>query len=181
MGVQHNAHVAARHLHLRGLAVGRELDDEVTIQAQLVARRMREIVAKFRTHLANSIHVEDRGKQVKFVAPAMDYAEAVEKGVKPGGKGLPRFFDPAAADAVAWLMTKLRGGKRAAKKGSTAFQKAELTLRDAYEGWAWHVRKFGVKAQPYVAPTAREMGAPVARALRNRLVAALRRFEYGRA
>ena len=47
--------------------------------------------------------------------------------------------------------------KRAPRKGSRAFTAAMLSLRDRYEGLALHVRKHGVKAQPFVEPTAREM------------------------
>jgi hypothetical protein len=108
-----------------------------------------------------------------------DHGWYIEHGVKPGGKGLPRFFDPAAADMQAWLMTKLRGSARSPKRGSKAFQSAELALRDAYEGMAWYIRHFGVKAQPFVEPTAREMAVGVARRCAPRCCARRRRRRCG--
>jgi hypothetical protein len=142
------------------------------VQAEVVARALRAKVAKFRSTTALSIHIEDTSEFEKTVAPGTEYAYYIDRGVKPGGKGLPRFFDPASADIVAWLQTKLRGSARSPARGSKAFQSAEIELRNRYEGLAWHVRHFGVKAQPFIEPTAQELAAPVAAALRAAFLAA---------
>jgi hypothetical protein len=171
--VQHNAHELAARYAARADRVESATREALQVQAQLVARAMRARVAKHRSTTALSIHIEDSGPMEKTIAPGTAYAWYIEKGVKPGGKGLPRFFDPASVDIVAWLQDKIAPSPtRTAKRGSAAFQSAELALRDRYQGLAWHVRHFGVKAQPFVEPTAREMAGPVALALRQAVLAA---------
>jgi hypothetical protein len=172
-GVQHNAHELAARYARRSKQLWPAAYAVLTSQAQLVAKTMQAKVAKFRSTTALSIHIEDTGLAEKTIAPGTDYAWYIEKGVKPGGKGLPRFFDPESADIVAWLQTKLRAGSRSPARGSAAFQSAERELRDRYEGLAWHIRHYGVKAQPFVEPTARELAAPVAQALRDGVIAVL--------
>jgi hypothetical protein len=172
-GVQHNAHVIAARFARRAELVKSATHDAVTVQAQLVARELRRRVAKFRSEAANSIAVEELGPTEQQVIVGSDHAWYIEKGVKPGGKGLPRFFDPQSADIVAWLQTQLRAGGRTPAKGSKRFQSAELELRDRYEGLAWSIRHYGVKAQPFVEPTVQEMAGPVAVALRKAVMAAL--------
>jgi hypothetical protein len=49
--------------------------------------------------------------------------------------------------------------------GTRALQTQQTELRDRYEGLAWHVRHFGVKAHPFVEPTAKEMEPVVLRRL----------------
>jgi hypothetical protein len=95
------------------------------------------------------------------IRPSAAHAPYVEDGVKPGGKGLPRFFDPASASIVQWLQSHpQRGGtaRRTPKFRSKAFQAVNVELRDRYEGLAWHVRHHGVKAQAFVQPTHEAMG-----------------------
>jgi len=177
--VQHNSHVLAARYARRAQRVEQATRDELDVQAQKVARVMRARVAKFRSEVANSIHVAETGPMEKTIAPGSAHARYVEDGVKPGGKGLPRFFDPASADIVAWLRDKAFAGVKRARKGSSAFQAVELALRDRYEGLAWHIRRHGVKAQPFVEPTAREMAGPVAQALRAATMAALTAGDAG--
>lgn len=186
-GVQHNAHVLAARYARRAARVQQAGEDALTVQTQLVAREMRRRVGKFRSQTANSIHVEDVAPGVKRVAPGTDYAWNIEHGVKPGGKGLPRFFDPESADVVAWLEgtpskafgPTRPGARRKARRGSASFQAAELSLRDRYEGLALHIRQNGVQAQPFVEPTGREMAQSVARALRDAVMAAVTDSEAG--
>jgi hypothetical protein len=175
-GVTHNAGQVGRELIARGRRLQPGMYGEVTKQAQLVARAMRARVAKHRSLLVNSIQVEDTGFLEKKVAPGAAHGYYVEKGVKPGGKGLPRFFDPASADILAWLEdhpylgngpVQPRGKKRKPRRGSPAMQKVELVLRQRHFLLSRHIRKHGVQAQPFVEPTAREMAGPVARALRQ--------------
>lgn len=150
----------------------RELAGELDVLAQLVARRMRQLAPKFRTQLANSVHIESPGPLIRDIRPGAAYAEAVERGVPAGGKGLPRFFDPRSADMVAWLRTKaFRPGARLGSVGSRRRMSQELELRDRYEGLAWHIRHHGVRAQPFVATTRQQM-EPV---VRVRLMAAAER------
>jgi hypothetical protein len=171
-GVQHNANDVAARYEGRSRVMIQAVLAELAVQAQLIAQALRARVAKFRSTTALSIHIEDTGEFEKTIAPGTNYAWYIEKGVKPGGKGLPRFFDAESADIVAWLQAKLRGSARTPKRGSAAFQAAERELRDRYEGLAWHIRHYGVKAQPFVEPTAQEMAAPVAAALRAALFGA---------
>lgn len=130
---------------------------ELDVLAQLAARRMRELAPKWRTELTNSIAVSSPEPLVREVRPGSAHGWYVEHGVKPGGKGLPRFFDPASGGIVAWLESKAFTGAPRVRLGTGKFTARELELRDRYEGLAWHVRHKGVKAQPFVAPTAREM------------------------
>ena len=153
-----NARQIVVALEQHGADMERSVSDELDVVAQLAARKMRERAPKWRSQLTNSIHVAAPEAMVREIGPGMAYAEAVERGVKPGGKGLPRFFSPASADIVAWLQSKAFAGQRRARRGSRAMQAAELALRDRYEGLAWHVRHKGVQAQPFVEPTHREMG-----------------------
>lgn len=125
-----------------------ELDD----LSQLMARRLRMTAPKWRTTLTNSVHVNSPEPLTREIAPAVAYARAVEDGVAPGGKGLPRFFDPASRSIVEWLQSKAFGSARKPRKGSLKFTAMELELRDRYEGLAWHVRHKGTKAKPFVKP-----------------------------
>lgn len=140
-------------------AVGAELD----VLAQMAARRMRELAPKFQSVLTNSVHVSAPDAMTREVRPGASHAEAMEKGVKAGGKGLPRFFDPASASIVAWLQSKAFTGLARVRNGTGAFSARELLLRDRYEGLAWHVRHKGIKAHPFVEPTAKEMEPVVLR------------------
>lgn len=155
-----SARQVAYALREHGEDMERGLSDELAVLAQIAARTMRRLAAKSTSVLTNSITAEQTEPLAWEIKPGADYAWYVEKGVKPGGKGLPRFFDPASASIVSWLISHPRGGgfkARAPARGSKAFQALNLELRDRYEGLAWHVRHHGVKAQPFVEPTAQEM------------------------
>lgn len=156
------------------------LVSELDVMAQMVARRMKENAPKFRSTLTNSVHVDSPSDLVREIRPGSNvaYAQYVEDGIKPGGKGLPRFFDPKSRSIVDWLQSKAPSGfmgpapsqrKRASRKGSKVFTAAMLDLRDRYEGLAWHVRHYGVQAQPFVQKTYDEMEPLV----RPRLMAAV--------
>lgn len=133
-------------------AMEREMDGELDVLAQLVARRMRQLAPKFRSLLALSVRVESPQALTRDIGPTASYAEAQEDGIAPGGKGLPKFSDPAAADVIAWLKTKAFSGRSAPRADSMAAVRAELELRDRYEGLAWHIRHKGMKASPFVKP-----------------------------
>lgn len=152
-------------LHQHGQDMEREVQAELDVLAQMAARTMRRLAAKNKSLLTNSIHVSSPDANTREIRPGVAYAEAVEKGVRPGGKGLPRYLDPQSASILAWLKSKAPSRfmgpanpkKRAPRSNTMAAVQANLELRDRYEGLAWHVRKIGVKAQPFVEPTAREM------------------------
>lgn len=150
--------VFALQQHGRDMESG--VGDELARLAQETVRTMQRLAPKSRSTLQASIAATQTGELEWEIRPGAAHSYYVETGVKPGGKGLPRFFDPAGADIVGWLASHPRGGGfagRAARRGSKVFQAAMLDLRDRYEGLAWHVRHHGVKAQPFVEPTAREM------------------------
>lgn len=161
-GIEHDAHqVAAR---LRGAAgqVRREMAASLAWLAPRVAATMKGNAPKFRSTLTNSIVAKRENALSYLVQPTVAYAWNVEKGRKPG-KGLPRFFDPAAGSAVAWLESRISGASLAANPkfrpgriGSKRRTAAELELRDRYMAWSRHVKLRGIRAQPFVAQTADE-------------------------
>jgi hypothetical protein len=149
-----------------GTEVRAALEGELDALAQTVARRMKENAPKFRSTLTNSVHVDKTASLAREIAPGVAYAQYVEDGIKPGGKGLPRFFDPKSKSIVDWLESKPHSAtvgparlkkKRRPRVGSKARGAVEELLRDRYEGLAWHVRKHGIKAQPFVKKTHDEM------------------------
>jgi hypothetical protein len=154
-----------------GPAVDAQVLPELSAQAQAIAQTMRQRAPKFQTVLANSIHVEQPSLYVRVIAPGVDYAQAQEDGIAPGGKGLPRFFDPASAPIVAWLQSKL--GVLPAKRAKKKRQTFELELRDRYEGLAWHIRHKGMKGTPFVRPTFEAHAGKVAAALKAAVVRGL--------
>lgn len=143
-------------LRQHGEDMDQEMASELDVLAQIAARRMGALAAKWRSLLAGSIGVSAPEPLVREVRPGVDYAPYVEDGRRPG-KGLPRFFDPAAKSIVDWLQSKAFAGAGRVRKGTKRFSARELELRDRYEGLSRAVRAKGIRAQPFVAPTAREM------------------------
>ncbi|WP_290906214.1 hypothetical protein [Aquabacterium sp.] len=133
-------------------AMEAEMGGELDALAQLVARRMRQLAPKFRSLLAVGIRVDSPEPLVRDIGPTASYAAYQEDGIKPGGKGLPRYDDPASADVLAWLRTKVFSGRTPPRKNTMAAVRANLELRDRYEGLAWHIRHKGIKARPFVKP-----------------------------
>lgn len=176
-GITHNAPQVARRLTGAAGHVQRELAAELKGLSERVAARMRVNAPKFRSTLTNSVVVDAVSPLELVVRPTAAYAINVEKGRKPG-KGLPRFFDPASAAAVAWLESRIRGASlaenpkfRPGRIGSKRRTAAEKELRDRYMAWSRHVKSRGIRAQPFVRPTADEFRPIVGPALQ----AALRR------
>lgn len=169
MAATTNVHEVMYALRQHGEDVERGVSDELDVLAQLIARRMKQLAPKFRSELTNSIHVDKPDAMTREIRPGVAYAGVLEDGIKPGGKGLPRFFDPASHNVQEWLMAAPpKSGTafdRRATRGSRVFQAAMLSLRDRYEGLAFHIRKFGMQAHPFVEPTAREMEPEVLRRL----------------
>lgn len=133
-------------------ATEHELEGELDALGQLVARRMRALARKHRSLMTNSVVVSKPEPLAREIGPTVSYAAAQEGGVRPGGKGLPKFEDPESSDILAWLRDKAFSGKSTPRKNSRAAVARELTLRDRYEGLAWHIRHHGVKAGPFIAP-----------------------------
>lgn len=176
----HNAHQVAARLRATPGAVQAAVEPVFLAQVQKVARVMRDKAPKFRTTLTNSVGVELRGPLAAVVKPNTAYAYYKEKGTKPGN--VPRYFDPASADLVAWLESKVSraiGEKRKPRRGTGKFTARELELRDRYEGLAWHIRHHGTKAQPFVEPTAIELAASVAQELRAAVLRGLQAANGG--
>lgn len=150
------------------------LVDELSKLAQEAVNFMRRAAPKWRSTLTNSIRADKVSAYEWDIGPGVTYAPAVEEGRGPG-KGLPRWNDPAAADIVAWLSTKVFAGRRRAKRTSMKAVNENLELRDRYQGLAWHVRHKGIKAHPFAAPTLDMME----RTFPARLELAARRFLAG--
>lgn len=148
--------------------------DELARLAQEAVNFMKMKAPKWRSTLTNSIRADKVADHEWSIGPGVDYGRAVEEGRGPG-KGLPRFTDPAAADIVAWLTTKVFAGRRRARRTSMKAVHENLELRDRYQGLAWHVRHKGIKAHPYAAPTLDMME----RAFPARLELAARRYLAG--
>lgn len=148
--------------------------DELARLAQEAVNFMRMQAPKWRSTLTNSIRADKVSDHEWSIGPGVDYGRAVEEGRGPG-KGLPRWSDPAAADIVAWLTTKVFAGRRRAKRTSMKAVNENLELRDRYQGLAWHVRHKGIKAHPFAAPTLDMME----RAFPARLELAARRYLAG--
>lgn len=166
-------HRIAFALREHGQDVERELGSELDVIAQMATDFMRRLVPKHENYLLNSIKWSSPDAMTREVRPGVDYAPYVEDGIKPGGKGLPRFADPKSKNIVDWLESKNPSGfmgphrkeRKRVRKNSMSAVYANLELRDRYEGLAWHVRHFGVKAQPFVEPTAKAMEPVVLRRL----------------
>ena len=148
--------------------------DELARLAQEAVNFMRMQAPKWRSTLTNSIRADKVSDHEWSIGPGVDYGRAVEEGRGPG-KGLPRWSDPAAADIVAWLTTKVFVGRRRARRTSMKAVNENLELRDRYQGLAWHVRHKGIKAHPFAAPTLDMME----RAFPARLELAARRYLAG--
>lgn len=179
MKLTHNADQIARRYRSAATAVRAHLAAELHGLAHEAAALMRNAAPKFRSTLANSVRPTQVNALEWFVEPTVDYGLWKEKGRRPG-KGLPRFFDPAAAGIVAWLQAHpvttssagpVRAPGRAGRVGSARRQAQELTLRDRYEAMSRRVMLRGMRAQPFVKPTADAM-LPV---VHNRLIGAARR------
>lgn len=141
--------------------VPKAVNDELEWAAQLIARRMRAKAPKFQSVLVNSIRVDTPAEGVKEIRPGVQHAVYMEEGIRPGGKGLPKWTDPAAASIKEWLERKaFKGQRRPASKSLKAAMR-DTELRDRYEGLAWHIRRKGVKAQSFVKPTFDEMAPMV--------------------
>ena len=147
MATVSGAHQVVFALREHGADMERVVADEVAVLAQLAARTMQRLVPKSRSTLWKSIDVKKVGEAAYDIRPTVNYSEFVEHGVKPGGKGLPRFFDPASASIVDWLKSRAFKGQSRPSMGSRALQSAQMELRDRYEGLAWHVRHKGVRAR----------------------------------
>lgn len=141
-----------------GARVERAVGAAIARLAQETARNMKRLAPKWRSTLTNSIAANKTGDMAWEIGAHTDYAANVEDGIKPGGKGLPRFFDPAAKSIVDWLESKAYGGQRKPRAKLTKMYR-ELELRDRYEGLAWHIRRFGTRAQPFVKPAFDELEA----------------------
>lgn len=143
----------------------RGVQAELHTLAGMAARMMQRLVPKSRSTLWESIKPDQIDPMTWQIGPHTDYARYVEDGIKPGGRGLPLYMDPAAKSIIDWLQSKAPSRfmgprpkvKKRVRSNTMAAVHANLELRDRYEGLALHVRKFGVKAQPFVEPTAREM------------------------
>jgi hypothetical protein len=173
MGAQvSGVHQVVFALREHGADMDRGVQDELAVIAQLGVRTMRQKAAKGPTsNLVNSVKADQVEPAAWEIGPHVNYAEAVETGVPAGKKGLPRYFDPQSKSIVDWLKSTAFPGQHKGGMGTKALQDQETELRDRYEGLAWHVRHFGVKAHPFVKPTADEM-EPV---LLKRLELAVRR------
>lgn len=172
-----NATAVAARLRATEEAVRAELAAELAVLAGRVEAAMKRNAPKFRSTLTNSVRRDRVSDHEWLVRPHTDYAKWVVDGRKPG-KGLPRFFDPAAASIVAWLESKLQGARRATNpryrpgaRGSSRFTAEELELRDRYWMLSRAVKQRGIKPNDFVKRTADEFQ----RTGPDMLVAAVRR------
>ncbi len=149
----HNAHEVSAALDLQGEDLERSIADELARISREVSRRMRDLAPKYRSELTNSIVPMPDGPLAWVIRPGVEHGLYREKGQRPG-KGLPRYFDPAAKAIVDWLASKAFAGLARVRKGTGRFTARELELRDRYMGLSWHVKRKGLRAQPFVEPVA---------------------------
>ena len=150
-------------LREHGQDVEREVQDELAKVANKGAVMMK-ILANRRSGktqggvgaLVQNIKPDQIDANTWQLGPHSDYARFVEDGVKPGGNGLPKYMGDVGAShhIVQWLRTTAYNGVHKPRKGSAALQRQDKDLRNRYFGLAQHIRRFGVKANPFVAPTA---------------------------
>lgn len=150
-----NVHVVTAQMRAQGAGLEQALGAELAVLAKHAAVLMKNRAPKFQSTLANSIRPAKTGELEWSIGADVDYDRAVEYGRKPG-KGLPHWADPEAANIKAWLTSKAFAGRRRSRSKSGALKERD-ELRDRYQGLSWHVRHFGVKAQPFVGPVAEQM------------------------
>lgn len=170
----HNAREIAVALHAHGDDVQQSVAASLSRLAQEAARDMRRRAPKFQTVLTNSISVEHVTNLHYRLSVGAAHGAAVEHGRKPG-KGLPRFFDPAAAGVVAWLESKVFAGIAKPRKGTKRFAARELELRDRYMGLSRSVKRKGIKAQPFFTPVVDELQRTMPQLLAETVQAAVAR------
>lgn len=146
--------------------------------AQLAARDMRRNAPKFQSTLTDSIRVDYVTNLHYRVAVGAAHGAAVEHGRKPG-KGLPRFFDPAAKGVVDWLESKAFAGVAKPRKGTKRFAARELELRDRYMALSRSVKAKGIKAQPFFGPVVNELERTLPQLLAETVQAAVARANAG--
>lgn len=191
----HNARQIAVALHAHGEDVQQSVAANLSRIAQEAVRDMRRRAPKFQTALTNSISATYVAQAHYRIDVGAAHGAAVEHGRKPG-KGLPRFFDPAAADMVAWLERNrashwaafagplARGQKRLSKKprvGGKRFTEQELELRDRYMAVSRKVKFKGIKAQPFFTPVVDELQRTMPQLLAETVQAAVARANAGNA
>lgn len=171
-GIEHNARDISQRWRGAARLVMANQAEALAWLAPRVAVTMREEAPKFRTTLTNSIRATQEGPLSWMVRPNVAHAVWVHQGRKPG-KGLPRFFDPAAGAAQAWLEGQLGASARAAnpkwrkpRKGSARRTAYELELRDRYMAWSRHVKLHGIRPNPFVQRTAQQWKGLVPATLR---------------
>ncbi len=170
VGVRANPEILAR-FETHGAGLQDVLIDEMSQLAQETAAMERQLAPKWHSILVNSIHVQRDGLTQWSVRPGAQHGLYQEQGRKPG-KGLPRFFDPAAKGIVDWLQSKAFAGTKRPRKGTKRFTARELELRDRYMGLSRHAKFKGLKATPFVEPTFNAM-EPI---VQQRCAAAAQRF-----
>lgn len=140
-------------LDAHGADMEREISNELTRLSREIVRRVRELAPKWRSELTNSIVPRPTGPLAWEIRPGVQHGLYRERGQRPG-KHLPRFFDPAAKPIVDWLASKAFAGLKRVRQGTKRFTARELELRDRYMGLSWHVKRKGLRAQPFMEPVA---------------------------
>ncbi len=141
-------------LEQHGADMERAVRDELDVIAGMAAARMRVRAPKFNSTLTDAITVQKVDDLTREVISGAAYTQAVEYGVKPGGKGLPK-WEKRPLDMVRWL--EGHAPTMVPRRRSRVMDAATATLRDRYEAMAWHIRHHGVRAHPFVTPVHEEM------------------------
>lgn len=109
----------------------------------IVAAEMRQQApGGLNSHLKNSIHAQFESESSIVIAPGVSYAEAIEKGRKPGK--LPNMFH--GSDFMEWVRLRIVGGRIRSKKRHAEYLDAAWQI-----GFAIKMR--GIKANPFVQRT----------------------------
>lgn len=171
-GITHNAfEVAARLERVSGNA-RTVLAGEMDGLAQRVANRMKMNAPKFQSTLLKTIKPDRTGEFEWRVGPHVAYASAIEDGVKPGGKGLPKWAD-APQSMLEWLQANPPSGVMSGPRTGSELRDKALGLRNRYMGKARRIRQFGIAPNPFVSLTAEQMRPLVLARMRAAVAAAL--------
>ena len=130
-------------LREHGQDMERGVQSELATVAGMVANTMKRLANKRDDNkfpagigeLVQSIKPDQVDANTWDIGPHVDHAYYRENGVKPGGKGLPRYFSQDSKEIVDWLQHAAFNGQHKGGMATRALQSQELELRDAMRAW----------------------------------------------
>lgn len=131
-----------------------------------VTRVARDKAPKLFSTLVNSINASRLDELHWQVRPGVNYAREVEEGTGPAA-GRPRYYpNPDSLQQYIQYSPKMRGHKWA-KAGTMKRGVQELDIWFRSRALAWYIYNHGTKAQPFMAPAAKESESRVVALIRE--------------